>query len=359
MELILNSDVRLIVFNDSYCFRKGIWDSNDAILEISGESSELQEVYHKVCEKLLNNRAFDTEVIRTILTEDDYLKFTEVVEALMASDFLIDKKQSNTQEAVVRVLLGEFSQLSLNSSNEKDRRPLLFISDSIEVEESAKSLFDILDIKADIADSDFKTQLRKSFSINEFDSLKEIEEHNRLTNLLKKYQSILICQVKVDILMIRNINEVICELGTKLLLGFLDGPFVHMCTLAPPKTADFDSLERRILARLEDSILYRSHISQLSNKTQELNLGFLPILNILLNLIVAEAILISETGTSKFEGRLLSIYIPTIEIQVQDILKMSNSKTQGTMAKKKFEIQQIKTNKLINNLLEQEQKDRC
>ncbi|MGQ7372696.1 streptolysin associated protein SagC [Streptococcus suis] len=354
MELILNSDVRLIVFNECYCFRKGIWDSNDAILELTSESSELQKVYHKVCENLLNNCAFDTEEYRPILTETDYLKFEEVVDALIASDFLINKKQSDTQEAVVRVLLGEFSQLSLNSSNVKDARPLLFISDSIEIEASAKSLFDTLNIKADIADSNFKSQLKKSFSTNEFDSLKEIEEYNRLTNLLEKYQSILICQVKVDILMIRNINEVICELGTRLLLGFLDGPFVHMCTLAPPKTADFDSLERRVLARLEDSTLYRNYISQHSDKTQGLNLGFLPVLNILLNLIVGEAILISKTGTSKFEGRLLSIYIPTIEIQVQDILKMSNSKTQGSMAKKIFEIQQIKTNKLISNLLGQE-----
>ncbi|HFU4612864.1 TPA: streptolysin associated protein SagC, partial [Streptococcus pyogenes] len=54
-----------------------------------------------------------------------------------------------------------------------------------------------------------------------------------------------------------------------------------------------------------------------------------------------------------FEGRLLSIYLPTLEIQVQDILKMSNSQTQGALAKLKYEDQQISTREIVKKLLDE------
>ena len=87
---------------------------------------------------------------------------------------------------------------------------------------------------------------------------------------------------------------------------------------------------------------------------KNLNKGFVPVMNILMNLLVSEAVLIINTGSSKFEGRLLSIYVPTFEIQVQDILKLSTSSTQGVLAKSAFRLQQIATRRLVNDIVKRD-----
>lgn len=88
-----------------------------------------------------------------------------------------------------------------------------------------------------------------------------------------------------------------------------------------------------MLARLQDHTLYQRFASQQLPPTQPVSSSYVPLLNVLMNLVVSEAFIIAQTGSSKFEGRLLSVYLPTLEIQVQDILKMSNSQTQGALAK--------------------------
>ena len=66
---------------------------------------------------------------------------------------------------------------------------------------------------------------------------------------------------------------------------------------------------------------------------------------------ISEAYLASNIGSSKFEGRLLSIYIPTLEIQVQDILKIPTSNAMGNLAKTQYKDNQVEARKIINQIL--------
>ncbi|HHJ9548620.1 TPA: streptolysin associated protein SagC, partial [Streptococcus pyogenes] len=52
MKYQLNSNVRVVTFQDTFCFRKGIWDFNEAILDLTQEPQNLKIVYQEIVSQL-------------------------------------------------------------------------------------------------------------------------------------------------------------------------------------------------------------------------------------------------------------------------------------------------------------------
>ncbi|HEK9649155.1 TPA: streptolysin associated protein SagC, partial [Streptococcus equi subsp. equi] len=48
MKYQLNSNVRIVQFDDTFCFRKGLWDFNEAVLDIAQEPQALKEAYYSI-----------------------------------------------------------------------------------------------------------------------------------------------------------------------------------------------------------------------------------------------------------------------------------------------------------------------
>ncbi|MGT2744377.1 streptolysin associated protein SagC [Streptococcus phocae subsp. phocae] len=354
MKYQLNSNVRIVQFNETFCFRKGIWDFNEASLDTSQESQELKAVLSTIVSDLFKGEAVDLSVFESQLDAADFAKLTEVIDALYYSDFLMDEDAHNLQENIMKVLLGNF-RFMIGPEKTMNPEPILFISDIDFVNASALALSKELGLSLEVASDDLKDLIQETDVSSRLDALTHRQNMRLLSDKLSAYQAIVVCQQRLNITMVRHLNEVIVALKKQLLLGYVDGPFIHVCALNPPKTADFDSLERRVLARLQDHTLYQQFANQMLPATQSVSQAFLPLLNILMNLLLSEAFLVARTGSSKFEGRLLSIYLPTLEIQVQDILKMSNSQAQGALAKLKYEDQQIATREVVKALLKEDE----
>ncbi|MGT2888515.1 streptolysin associated protein SagC [Streptococcus didelphis] len=353
MKYQLNSNVRIVQFNDTFCFRKGLWDFNEAVLDLTNEPQALKEIYYRIISDLFKGLVIDTDIYEKELDSELYTKLIEVITALYYSDILMYEDDYALQENVMKVLTGNFHFIA-EAGQSEDKAPILFISDSQYVDDSAALLAEQLGLTMHIASDELKMTIQQTDVTSRLDALEHHRNMNSLSEKLKDYQSILICQERLNITMLRHLNEISVALKKQLVLGFVDGPFIHACTLNPPHTADFDSLERRVLARLQDHTLYQHYASQILPPRQNVSRAYLPLLNILMNLVVSEAFIISQTGSSKFEGRLLSIYMPSLEIQVQDILKMSNSQSQGALAKLRYEDQQISTREMVKELLKEE-----
>ncbi|AGM99055.1 streptolysin associated protein SagC [Streptococcus iniae] len=353
MRYQLNSNVRIVQFDDTFCFRKGLWDFNEAVLDLSQEPQMLKEVYQQIVADLLKGLVVDTDDYEKELEAELFAKVMEVMTALYYNDVLMFEDDYALEENVMKVLMGNFRFMA-QEGHTKNTDPVLFISDSSYVNDSAKLLAEHLNLNLVVASDELKMLIQKIDVTSRLDALEHHRNMKRLSGKLMPYQSIVVCQERLNIMMLRHLNEISVALKKQMVLGFVDGPFIHACTLNPPHSADFDSLERRVLARLQDHALYQHFASQMLPTTQPVSHSYLPLLNILMNLVVSEAFIIAQTGSSKFEGRLLSIYLPTLEIQVQDILKMSNSQTQGALAKLRYEDQQISTREIVKNLLKED-----
>ncbi|MGT2934842.1 streptolysin associated protein SagC [Streptococcus castoreus] len=353
MKYQLNSNVRIVQFQDTFCFRKGIWDFNEAVLDVTQEPQELQTAYREIVSTLIEGGILDTERYENDLDADLFAKLMEVITALYYNDVLVLEDDYALEENVMKVLMGNFRFMA-EAGHTKNTAPVLFISDSTYVNESAKLLADQLQLHLQVASDDLKMLIQQTDVTSRLDALTHQRHMKCLSEALESYQSIVVCQERLNIMMLRHLNEISVSLNKQLVLGFVDGPFLHACTLNPPHSADFDSLERRVLARLQDHALYQHFAKQVLPPTQAVSKAYLPLLNVLMNLVVSEAFIIAQTGSSKFEGRLLSIYLPTLEIQVQDILKMSNSQAQGSLARLKYEDQQISTREIVRKLLSEE-----
>ena len=353
MKYQLNSNVRIVQFNEIFCFRKGIWDFNEATLDIRQESQVLKAVYCEMISALFKGQAIDITAFEERLDADDFAKLSQVIEALYYSDLLMQEDKYAVQENMMQILMGG-SRFLAEDGQEMNTASILFISDVDFVNDSACELAKVMGVNIEVASDELKSKIQTTDVSSRLDALVHRQNMQILIEELKVYQAIVVCQERLNITMMRHLNEVIVSLKQQLIVGFVDGPFIHACTLNPPHTADCDSLERRVLARLQDHTLYQHFANQLLPPTQSVSQAFLPLLNILMNLVISEAFLVARTGNSKFEGRLLSIYLPTLEIQVQDILKMANSQTQGALAKLRYEDQQISTREIVRNLLRED-----
>ncbi len=339
MKYSLNNNVRIIQRGSIITFRKGLWDYNEASIDINELNEDVALKLCKLVTDLWNGQDIDDE---------EYEELKEVIDGLYYGEFLLNADEKHIREDILKILLGNMSYQARRVENPKK---VLLVTDSNYIEKIAIDMSKEIGLELDILDKDMIFNIMHANLTQKLDALSRMDTIKKYGDFFKDYSAIAVCQYRLNILFLRNINEVCIENGTQLIISALDGPFVHMTALKPPKTADFDSLEQRILARLEDHTLYRDFTNIDVHTRCKENKAYIPILTLLLSMCISEAYLVSNIGSSKFEGRLLSIYIPTLEIQVQDILKIPTSNAMGNLAKTQYKDNQVEARKIINQIL--------
>lgn len=150
----------------------------------------------------------------------------------------------------------------------------------------------------------------------------------------------------------RNINRVSIELKKPIIMSFIDGPFITTLSTLPPKTGCLECFEQRILSRLEDHVLYHKFIESDFKPSDECHKSIIPLLNIMTNMVISEGFLINNFNTCKIEGRVLSIFVPTLEIQSQDLLRVPFCQACGNISKAKLKEINISTRNIVDGILE-------
>jgi thiazole/oxazole-forming peptide maturase SagC family component len=162
----------------------------------------------------------------------------------------------------------------------------------------------------------------------EFDSANSTEATDVL-NFLKNYQNFSEFEAFLVILdfphptLLRNLNRIFINYKMPWILSTLDGPFVIITTFVPEHSACFECFEIRILSQMRSLQEYRSFVSLLSNKIPlSRKVEFNPVLQMPFSIAMNELIMLSSFKANHFVGRLLSIYLPFFEIQMQDLLRI-------------------------------------
>ncbi|QSZ27194.1 streptolysin associated protein SagC [Aceticella autotrophica] len=347
-----NENVRMFVdTKNEIRLRIGIWNYDEAVLNLHGLKEDLSNGIREIFARMIKGEAVTFNDIQSMnISNESAEDILQILNNLRAAGMVCLENDKLSKEQICYALLGNLDLYTRNNSN-NESKPLLFFTDSPYATENAKELVERMDLKLNFMSEDLKDDISNSNLTKKINGLETEKNLERYAAIFKNYTGIIGCLRQPLINFLRNINRIIVEIEMPMILSFIDGPFISMIGVNPPNTGCFECFEQRSLARMEDHIGYNNFLNFSTFNHCNETKGIIPLLNILTNLVLSEGFLLSTIGTSKFMGRALNIHIPTLEIQIQDILRVPFCPACGAIAKSVFEETNISTRVIIDDLI--------
>ena len=188
-------------------------------------------------------------------------------------------------------------------------------------------------IRADKADLIYKTELAK------------------FEKVFHSYSCVLGCLAAPNLSVLRNLNRVLVRSEKPLILGLIDGPFVSALSTIATETGCFECFEQRMLARLEDTLVYHQFVQATGGGLAGGGPWLSPQLHVLTALVISEGFLCSTLGMMRLAGRVVSIYLPLLEIQVQDVLRVPYCPACGFISKAQMNEIYTSSQRLVTEMM--------
>ena len=346
----LVSDVRLL-FNgsDEIRIRSGLWNYNEAIIDLAPLKQGCKQAVKQMLQGLQGSGFAEEDIKGLAVTKEDQQQLQDLLLGLLNAGMIYSSDDKNLRDRVTDVILGKIKD-SLVQSDLKHSR-VLFVSDCSYNSNLAKELAKQLNFNMNYADVTFVQKVAKHDLTTHFDALKTERSLSAIYELVKEYDAFVISLKHTNMLFLRNMNRVCLEYNKKMTVGMLDGPFVTAFSINPPHTGCAECFENRILARLEDHALYERYVQNDLVREDSFDAAKVVLSSILTNVLVSEAFLIANYSLTKFEGRVLSIFYPTLEIQTQELLRVPFCPACGKVSKANFEELNIQSRVIVDDLL--------
>ncbi len=335
--------------------RMGVLNYEEAELDLSTLTENLAAFMRKVFNALQSEEGYNEETINEVLLEP-YEK--EVVQSLLnelrATNYITSIETKGIDEELTLALLGYLQHEEIESGDDANKKQVLFFADDEYTVNSAISLAKEMNFTLNIMDVQTMQEIKNADLTSNMDGLSRVQQMSHFEEMFKKYDAVVGCMKNLSIILMRNLNRICMEVEIPIVLTFIDGPVVCALATNPYSTGCLECFELRALARLEDHVQYHNFVKVEKNSskyTSKGSKGLVPLLNLLVNLAVSEAYLIRKIGVSKFTGRLLTIYLPTLEIQAQDILRVPFCPACGAVSKIKLEEKNISSRALVDEMV--------
>jgi thiazole/oxazole-forming peptide maturase SagC family component len=252
------------------------------------------------------------------MSREELIPFAELLESLRQQQFLHDTAQGSIAQAI-RALLGG------NLVGFEDRatppHPALFFSDTDYARGAAKSLAGELAFPLNFLDPEVTQGLATADLTTKTDAVAYTETVAKFEKHFSPYSCVMGCMAAPNLTMLRNLNRLLIRLEKPLILGLIDGPFVSAMSSMPTDTGCFECFEQRMLARLEDTQVYHQFV-QATGGAAATGPWLSPQMHVLTSMVLSEGFLWSTIGLMRLAGRAVSVYLPLLEIQVQDVLRV-------------------------------------
>jgi len=324
-----------IFWESNVCMRvrKGVWNYTDAVLSIQNEPDEIKAVYRAISEEFIANRSCDVDKIIAEKGIEGEAKVTILgnFHSLVQQNFLTTADQTPLAKSLVD-LLG-FSFEGLDAVNYV--QPALFLAEEGCSKNIATFLSKEIGYPLDMADQAFMRDLADADLVSKSEAMEHLKAMEKFEKVLEPYSVILGCFMRPPVVMLRNLNRILVKQKKPLILGLIDGPFLSIISVVSPETGCFECYEHRVMARLEDVTAYTSFVknaTQLGSGRAEDEKSYSPLISLLISVVLSEGFLTSSVKVNKTSGRVINIYLPTLEIQVQDLLRVPYCPACGTVA---------------------------
>jgi bacteriocin biosynthesis cyclodehydratase domain-containing protein len=139
-------------------------------------------------------------------------------------------------------------------------------------------------------------------------------------------EAIVVCaQQNVDPWLLRKVNAVCLHHNVTWLHASADGPVLFIGpTMIPRRSACYECFEQRVVMNLREAGSYQRYKKALAER--QVTVGTLPLEPALGSILTAhtvlEAINIFTTGASFTVGKVLAIYLPTMEFSYNEVLRL-------------------------------------
>lgn len=352
--IVLADSVR-VFFNglNEIRIRRGIWNYEEAILSLEGIEDPLKNTFIKFFNKLDDHEAIDLDTFlqEEYLSSEDKAQFTQVVDALLAQNYIHSENDFIAKHLLYDLIGGTMVDTFYRPVEEF--KPVLFFADSQSVVKYAKMLAKEIFLPIEVMSNEkFRevASLDLTSRLEGFDTWKCLDE---LVQYLEPYSCIVGCMERPHINFLRNLNRALIKTSQVLSMALLDGPFTSVFTIKPPETGCFECYENRLLARMQDMTVYREFVAHTKRKTISMKEKTFstPIMHSLASQVLFEGFLVSSIGKAKFAGRALNTYLPIMEIQVQDLLRVPFCPACGVISEAKMTEMYTSTKKIVDKVI--------
>ncbi|MEU4089953.1 hypothetical protein [Streptomyces aureus] len=327
--IVLATSVRLLAVEPGVIrLRWGIWNFSEVTVDLRAESPEVRAAMSELFDTLAAGESSDGSFDWAAgLSPVERANLRLAVTELRQAGFLAYDSPSEHGTAMARALLGN---LDLYGTAESSRTTVGFVADSTSAATYVSRQAALLGAPVELMPTEFMTELTDADLTSGMGGLTAADTLKRLSEYIEHCDSLIACISQASLLALRNLNRLACHLEKPVVVGLLDGPFATVVGAESPRTGCLECFEQRSLARLEDHIGYHAFVGA---GVPQARGGPNGVEWLLCAHLVNEAVLLRSLGTSRFLGRALSVYLPTYEMQAQDVLRIGTCPACGHVAR--------------------------
>jgi thiazole/oxazole-forming peptide maturase SagC family component len=337
---------------DELRFRKGVWSYTEALVNLENQDLLIRNVIIAISQELLQkDEASVTDVIsRFGLNEDQSQKCLRILDDLKSQGFLVSADDTSIGMSISSLLGGQLLGFEQSISKVK---PVLFVSDTDHAISAAKDIAGKLGLPLDVLDRSATMDIGGMNLTDRTDAIALTSSMERVGKLFTPYGCVVASFASPKVLLLRNINRILVRLEKPLILGLIDGPFVSVLSALAPQTGCFECFEHRMLARLEDTLVYHKFVESQRNVVHngDQDRGTIPALHMIVAAVLSEAFLYASSGLCRLAGRCVNIYLPLLEIQVEDLLRIGYCPACGHVAKLQMDEMYTSSREIVKAML--------
>lgn len=345
-EIFFNGEAEIV-------FRKGIWNYEEALLDISVFDPSMQECVLNVFRYVSEGGEVGAEQLYSDFGMDssEIDQFLSLLEELAEQAYLSNGKEDRVKQLITN-LIGGTASLGM-SHNISDMASTLLICDCEAVTKQMKAMSDQISMNLEVMTEEDMAAITKANLTDRLDGLETENSYENLSVLFAPYSSVLICMQRPHIKLLRNLNRLLLKLSIPYTVCLIDGPFLSVMTIKGYETGCFECYEARVMARLESMSAYKNYVEKTSGKLKKSDLTSLsPILSMISSLGLFEAFLINTIHKAKLAGRIFNIYLPLMEVQVQDLLRVPFCSACGHIAKAEYDEMYTSSEKIVEKMID-------
>lgn len=345
-EIFFNGDTEII-------FRKGVWNYEEALLDLTSFDDAAQEAVLDLMRVLSEGGSIEPAGIteRFGTDRDNAEKTAELLEELSEQAYLSNGGEDRIRELITH-LIGGTASMGFGGDFAGGAGTLLVCDSSI-VTEQLESMSRQTSLRMDVMQETDIAEVSAADLTGKLDALETEKAMGELIPVFSPYSSVLICLQRPHIRLLRNLNRILLKMDIPFVICLIDGPFLSVMTVKGYETGCFECYETRVMARLESMSAYRSYVERTSGFMRKNDLTSLtPILHMISSLGLFEALLINTIHKAKLAGRVFNIYLPLLEVQVQDLLRVPFCSACGHIAKAEYEEMYTSSEEIVAKLVE-------
>lgn len=350
MNYELGDGVRIFRTGDEIRLRKGVWNHQEATLRLAGQPPPVVAILNAAYETLLGGKAVDLAAVAAAqgVNGDSLKQFQDLFEMLKQQQYLRASTQKEAARTVGSLLGGTLGFEEQIASP----RPVMLFSDGDYTTRSAKLLAQEMGLPLDPADADLVRALTTTDLTQRGDALDHVDAVARLEKIFQPYSCVVACLAAPNLTLLRNLNRLLIRAEKPLIAGLIDGPFVIALSTLATETGCFECFEQRSLARLEDTAVYHEFVRATAGDNGTAAKWAAPQLHMLVSTILAEGFLYASFGMMRLAGRIVSVYLPLLEIQVQDLLRIPYCPACGFVSRAQMNEMYTSTRRIVTDMLE-------